>query len=79
MGSYKNQSTSHGELMSFLLKERSKFSTEEEFKAFAIAEVRRFINDLRSLRIELTMRPSYVGTPPSLFSSSEKQMGKREY
>jgi hypothetical protein len=49
--------------MSYLLKERPKFSTEEEFKAFAVAEVRRFIGDLRSINIELTLRPTYTTAP----------------
>lgn len=72
MGRFKNQSANYGELMRFLLKDRANFSTDEEFNAFALAEVRRFINDLRSLNIELSLRPNYNGTPLSRLSSSEK-------
>lgn len=72
MGRYKNQTTNCGELMSILLKERANFSTEEEFNAFAVAEVRRFINDLRAINIELSLRPTYSGVPLSHLSASEK-------
>ena len=72
MGSYKNQSTAFGELMNFLLNERSQFASEEEFKRFAVAEVRKFISDLRSLNIELTMRPIYSGQPVSHHSVTLK-------
>jgi hypothetical protein len=78
MGSYTSQSTSHGELMNFLLKERSRFASEEEFKAFAIAEVRRFIGDLRSINIEVSLRPTYSGIPLSHHSVSEKLAEYRE-
>ncbi|MCI0336587.1 MAG: hypothetical protein L0226_03350 [Acidobacteria bacterium] len=78
MHGYKDPRTGHGELMSFLLKEGSKFSTEEEFKAFAVAEVRRFINDLRSINIELTLRPTFSGIPLSHHSASEKLAEFRE-
>ncbi|HKX28858.1 MAG TPA: hypothetical protein VJ302_14265 [Blastocatellia bacterium] len=59
MGSHINQGTSYGELMNSLMKERPNFSTEEEFKEYAVAEVRRFISDLRSINIELSLRPPY--------------------
>jgi hypothetical protein len=78
MGSYTSQSTDYGELMSSLLKERSNFSTEEEFKAFAVAEVRRFIGDLRSINIEVSLRPTYNGIPLSHHSVTEKLSGYRE-
>ncbi len=66
------------ELMSLLLKERSKFSSEEEFKAYAVDEVRRFINDLRSINIELTMRPTFNKIPLSRHSVTEKLSSHRE-
>ncbi len=72
MGSYTSASTSQGDLMSFLMKERSRFESEDEFNDFAIAEVRRFINDLRSINIELSLRPNYGGTPLSRLSATEK-------
>jgi hypothetical protein len=72
MGSFIMQGASFGELMNHLLKERSRFESDDDFKAFALAEVRRFINDLRKLNIELTMRPTYSGTPLSHHSASEK-------
>jgi hypothetical protein len=52
------QPTSYGELMSCLLKERARYTNEEEFKAFALAEVRRFIVDLRAFDIEIAVRPN---------------------
>lgn len=67
-----------GELMRLLLKERSKFSTEEEFKAYAVDEVRRFINDLRTINIELTMRPTFNKIPLSRHSVTEKLKSPRE-
>jgi hypothetical protein len=72
MGSSQNQGTSYGQLMHNLMKERSNFSTEEEFKTFVLAEVRRFIADLRSINIELSLRPAYKATPPGPHSVSEK-------
>ena len=65
MGNYSVQKASYGELMNNLLKERQRFDTEEEFQAFALDEVRKFITDLRSINIELTMRPTYGGQPLS--------------
>ncbi|MCI0661309.1 MAG: hypothetical protein L0220_09575 [Acidobacteria bacterium] len=62
MSSYQKKSAISGELMALLMNERSRFSSDEEFKAFALTEVRRFINDLRSINIELTLRPTYFGT-----------------
>jgi hypothetical protein len=54
-----------GDLMKSLLNERSRFASEEEFKRYAVAEIRKFIADLRSINIELTMRPTYGGQPLS--------------
>jgi len=62
MSSYKNKNSVSGELMAVLMNERSRFTSEEEFNAFALTEVRRFINDLRSINIELTLRPTYFRT-----------------
>ncbi len=70
MGSH--ESTGYGELMGFLLQQRERFETEEQFREFALAEVRRFIADLRSLGIELTMRPNYGGQPVSHHSVTAK-------
>lgn len=72
MGSLKIPGANPGDLMNYLLNERSRFESEDDFKAFALVEVRRFINDLRHLNIELTMRPNYSGTPLSHHSASEK-------
>jgi hypothetical protein len=55
---------SYGQLMEYLLSERHHFTSEEEFRAFAVGEVRRFINDLREFEIELTMRPNYIEKAP---------------
>jgi hypothetical protein len=72
MASYKTQGTSYGELMKQLLNERSRFDSEEEFQSYARDEVRQFIADLRSINIELTMRPTYGGQPLSHHSVTQK-------
>lgn len=72
MSSYKIQNTTYGALMNDLIKERHRFDTEEEFQAFALDEVRKFITDLRSINIELTMRPTYSGQPLSHYSVTQK-------
>ncbi|MGE0883384.1 MAG: hypothetical protein AB7P14_07565 [Blastocatellales bacterium] len=61
-----------GELMAFLLHSRERFETEEQFNEFILAEVRQFITDLRSVGIELTMRPNYSGQPVSQYSVTKK-------
>lgn len=55
----------YGHLMACLMGERGRFATETEFHDFALESVRRFIVDLRSLDIELMMRPRYLNDPPS--------------
>jgi hypothetical protein len=55
----------YGQLMACLMGERDRFATEADFQAFALESVRRFIADLRSLDIELMMRPRYLNDPPS--------------
>ena len=52
----KDQQLSYGELMNCLMKERDQYATEEEFKAYALSEVRRLITDLRGWEIELSVR-----------------------
>lgn len=71
MSSYQKKSAKSGELMALLMNERSRFSSEEEFEEFALTEVRRFINDLRSINIELTLRPTYFRTALTHSGSSE--------
>lgn len=66
------QSTSYGELMEFLTHQRERFETEEQFREFALAEVRRFVSDLRSIGIELTLRHNYGGQPVSHHSATQK-------
>lgn len=61
-----------GELMTVLLHSRERFETEEQFNEFILAEVRQFITDLRSVGIELTMRPNYSGQPASQYSVTRK-------
>jgi hypothetical protein len=51
--------------MACLMRERNRFATESDFQTFALESVRRFIVDLRSLDIELTMRPRYLNDSPS--------------
>jgi hypothetical protein len=50
---------STGELMECLLRERHRYATDDEFRAFAIGAVRRFITDLRSLDIEISLRANH--------------------
>lgn len=70
-GSYNPAQSSYGELMECLMRERQRYSSEEEFKAFAVESVRRFITDLRGMSIEISMRPNYLETP-SQHNSSRK-------
>jgi hypothetical protein len=58
--------------MNSLMEERQRFDTEEEFQSFALDEVRKFITDLRSINIELAMRPTYCGQPLSRHSVTQK-------
>lgn len=46
--------------MEILLSERDRYDSDEEFRAYALGEIRRFINELRELEIELTMRPNFL-------------------
>jgi hypothetical protein len=55
----------YGQLMACLMREQDRFATGSDFHAFALESVRRFIVDLRSLDIELTMRPRYLNDSPS--------------
>ena len=57
--------SNYGQLMACLMRERDRFGTESDFHAFALELVRRFIADLRSLDIELTLRPRYLNDLPS--------------
>ncbi len=45
--------------MDCLLRERERFESDEEFRKFALENVRQFIAELRSLDIELTLRPNH--------------------
>jgi hypothetical protein len=56
-----NQDTSEGQLMMSLLAERQRFATDEEFRAFALEAVRRFILDLRRYDIEIALRTHHTG------------------
>lgn len=76
--SQESDARQYSELMNQLLKHKENFSTEEEFQEFALAEVRRFITDLRSLNIELTMRPTFNNIPLSRHSVTEKLNSQRE-
>jgi hypothetical protein len=61
----KQAESDYGQLMACLMGERDRFATESDFHAFALESVRRFIVDLRSLDIELMMRPRYLSDPAS--------------
>jgi hypothetical protein len=71
-GSYDERAGSYGLLMNRLLSERDRAESDEEFRAYAVREVRKFIVELRDLEIELTLRPNYLDVSPSHYSSSEK-------
>lgn len=58
-GSYSGQETSFGELMECLMREKERYSSEEEFRKYAISAVRRFITDLRRLDIEIALRSTH--------------------
>jgi hypothetical protein len=70
-GSYNKPTNDYGELMACLMRERARYESEEEFKAFAVESVRRFISDLRGLSIEISMRPHYLETP-SYYGAPQK-------
>jgi hypothetical protein len=74
-GSYDQTGNNPGELMAYLLSARHRYATEEEFKAFALESVRRFITDLRRLNIEVSMRPNYLERTPLHSSPVEKLVG----
>ena len=67
----KQAESNYGQLMACLMRERDRFATESDFHDFALESVRRFIADLRSLDIEVTMRPRYLNAPPSYTSDVE--------
>lgn len=58
-GSYERQQSTYGQLMESLMRERGRFASDEEFRAYALDEVRRFITDLRGLDIEIALRPNH--------------------
>ncbi len=70
-GDEKRAEGAYGQLMACLMRERDRFETESEFQAFAIETVRRFINDARSLDIELMMRPKYLDDAASHHNRDE--------
>jgi hypothetical protein len=71
-GNYRQKADNYGQLMEFLMSERHRYGSEEEFRAYALGEVRRFISELRELEIELTMRPNFLEKSPLGFSAPQK-------
>lgn len=69
--SYEQHNTSYSDLMNCLMKERDRYATEDEFKAFALAEVRRFMMDLRSIDIEIAVRNNNTGKLNMFYSPKE--------
>jgi hypothetical protein len=65
-----NQATGPGKLMKCLLNERPRFASDDEFTAYALAEVRRFMFDLRTLNIEIAVRHS-TGKLQQFYSPKE--------
>jgi hypothetical protein len=63
---------SYGQLMEILLSERQRYDSDEEFRAYALGEIRLFINELRELEIELTMRPNFLENSRTDFSVLKK-------
>lgn len=45
----------YGDLMHFLLYFRDDYKSEEEFRSFALKEIRAFIYDLRDFGIEISL------------------------
>lgn len=72
-GSYKTSGGGAGDLMAFLEAQRSLFASEEEFRAFAMDQVRQFVIDLRRLDIEVSLRPTWQDRSPT--NSSPSIMG----
>jgi hypothetical protein len=73
-GSYRDLNEGCGELMAFLQAQRSRFESDEEFRVFAVDQVRRFVKDLRALGIEVSLRPSWsdqiaVESSPSMMGA----------
>jgi len=50
--------------MERLVNERERFSSDEEFRAFALEMVRQFISELRTYDIELALRPNHYDSSP---------------
>lgn len=69
--SYQQQTTSYSDLMNCLMRERDRYASEDEFKAFALAEVRRFMMDLRSIDIEIAVRNTNTGKLNMFYSPKE--------
>jgi hypothetical protein len=72
-GNYGQKTNNYGQLMEFLLSERHRYDSDEEFRTYALGEVRRFISELRELEIELTMRPDFLEHSPSRLSAPKEQ------
>jgi len=70
-GSYKDLENGCGDLLAFLQSQRSLFETDEEYKAFVVSSVRRFVIDLRTLGIEVSMRPTYLEKSAVGYSSPQ--------
>jgi hypothetical protein len=72
MSVIEGQANIYGQLMEVLLSERHRYGSDEEFRAYALGEIRRFINELRELEIELTMRPNFLENSQLDFSAPKK-------
>ncbi|HWQ35876.1 MAG TPA: hypothetical protein VNQ79_23740 [Blastocatellia bacterium] len=68
-GSYRSPDNGCGDLMAFLQSQRSLFESDEDFRAFALDQVRRFVRDLRALDIEVSMRPNWNDRISSVHST----------
>jgi len=74
-GSYEQSEGRYGALMALLLKERERFGTDEEFRAFAVESVRKFITDLREFSIECSIRPMQTGGLSPIRNPREEVLG----
>jgi hypothetical protein len=72
MSGIEGQANRYGQLMEVLLSRRHRYGSDEEFRAYALGEIRRFINELRGLEIELTMRPNFLENSQLDFSAPKK-------
>lgn len=61
-----------GSVMNYLLHQRARFQSEEEFNAFLLGELRQLGGDLRLFGLELSLRLNFSGQPVTYHSATRK-------